>query len=458
MLKIAILSRKLLPKGLLGRALLILLMPLIFLQAVLGYVFYEYHIEDKLINSARRVASEISYIRTIYEKHTQTESFLNDFSLSLGHQYILINKNFAFFSFCQIHSAPLSLMDIIADKFIKFLSSYEPEAKLCFYRNEPLSAEIYFIMMHLSGDKYLGLKIHKKEIISSKWHFLPVWSLATAFVSALIAIIFLKNQIRPIIRLSQVLEAFGRGDNDCSFHPSGAVEIRKAGIEFLKMRRRLKEYIASRTMMLAGVSHDLRTILTRFKLELSLMPPDESTQNLKTDVDHMTAVLDAYFNFINTTVSEETTLINITQEIQALVGRHQQSKHKITITSTIDTDVMLRKNGFFRCMLNLLSNAQRYGDQIHITLAIRTNKQGKFIESIIEDNGIGVIETHYEKIFDPFFSDNLSRTLSHNHGERIGLGLSIARNIARTKGGDIIPDYSERLGGLKMTLIYAIDT
>jgi two-component system osmolarity sensor histidine kinase EnvZ len=188
------------------------------------------------------------------------------------------------------------------------------------------------------------------------------------------------------------------------------------------------------------------------------MPPDESTQNLKTDVDHMTAILDAYFNFINTTESEEPTMTNITDAVYTLVERHQQPEHKIDIKSTIDKPVMLRKNGFLRCVLNLLSNAARYGNHVHITLATIDTKQGKFIQCIIEDNGVGVLETHYEKIFDPFFSDNLSRTLSQNHGERIGLGLSIARNIARTKGGDITPDSSERLGGLKMTLVYAIDT
>jgi two-component system osmolarity sensor histidine kinase EnvZ len=172
----------------------------------------------------------------------------------------------------------------------------------------------------------------------------------------------------------------------------------------------------------------------------------------------MTAVLDAYFNFINTTESEEPNWVNIPQEIDILVERHKQSDHNIRITSTLSKPVMMRKNGFIRCVINLLSNAQRYGTIIHVSTNLKTNRQGSFIECIIEDNGCGILEENYEKIFDPFFTDNASRTLSQNYGERIGLGLSIVRNIARTKGGDVIPSQSEKLGGLKMILLYAIET
>ena len=455
MVKLPSAIRKTLPRGLLGRTLFILLAPLIFLQAVLGYVFYEYHIEEKLAQSANQISSEINYIRTVFEKHQETETFLQDFSLALGHEYIISLKN-GHQSYCVTNSSykKPARYDIIAHKFMQFLLRFEPDASFCFHRD---AYDVYFIAIPLSGEKYLGLKINKKKILSSKWHFLPVWSLVTAIISALIAIIFLKNQIRPIIRLSQVLEAFGRGDDDCAFHPSGAIEIRKAGIEFLKMRRRLKEYITSRTMMLAGVSHDLRTIITRFKLELSFMPSTEETENLKSDVNHMTAILDAYFHFINTTETEESTLINISEEIKNFVQRHRNDNQTLNLKCNINHNIMLRKNGFFRCVLNLLSNAQRYGSVIHITVSLHDTKKNKFIRCIIEDNGRGVPENDYEKIFDPFYSDNISRTLSSNNAEQIGLGLSIARNIARTKGGDIIPTISETLGGLKMILLYAIE-
>lgn len=448
MIKIKKHFQKLIPKSLLTRALLILLAPLVCFQAVMGYVFYERHIEDRLAYSAQRIALEISYIRTVFEKHQGSDDFLKDFSLSLGRRYHLQNTNTETLirKKCHINSY------IIAD-FAKFFAHYEPDAVICEYQK----SKIYDIIIPIFQDKELVLQAHRKEFLSDKWHFLPVWSVLTALVLGVIAMVFLKNQIRPIIRLSNVLEAFGKGDDEYPFHPSGAIEIRKAGIEFLKMRRRLREYIASRTMMLAGVSHDLRTILTRFKLELSLMPKNEETDNLKTDVNHMTAVLDAYFNFINATETEEAVLVNINDEIKDLVQRHTQSGIDIQIYCDIQSMVSVRKNGLLRCILNLLSNAQRYGTVIHITVTIEHIKQGTFIQCIIEDNGVGVREHDYDKIFDPFYSDNIPRTLSHNHAERIGLGLSIARNIARTKGGGITPDKSQTLGGLKMTLLYAVE-
>lgn len=441
--------QKLLPKSLLGRTLLILLAPLVCFQAVMGYVFYQRHIEDRLAYSAQRIASEISYIRTIFEKHQDSDVFLKDFSLSLGRRYALQNKdtNTEIKKNCKINAY------IIAD-FAKFFAKYEPDSLIC----EHQKGRIYYIITPIFQDKELVLQAYRKEFLSDKWHFLPVWSLATALVLGVIAILFLKNQIRPIIRLSQALEAFGQGDDEHPFYPSGAIEIRKAGIEFLKMRRRLKEYITSRTMMLAGVSHDLRTILTRFKLELSLMPKNDETDNLKTDVNHMTAVLDAYFNFIHATETEEAVLIDVDNEIKNLVNRHTQSETHIEIQCDIQHMIYVRKNGFLRCILNLLSNAKRYGHIIHITARLQENKKGTFIQCIIDDNGIGVPEQDYDKIFTPFYSDNTSRTLSDNHGEGIGLGLSIARNIARTKGGDVIPEKSKTLGGLRMILLYATET
>lgn len=449
-LKKILFQNKLLPKGLLGRSLLILILPLVLLQAVLGFAFYEYHIEDKLIESAHRFSSEISYIKKIYEKNPHSKQLftdtLKDFSASLGHDYSLIHKKDSMYGI--IDSYP----GTFANRFWHFLSQYQKNIMVTHS-----GKGTYFITTPLKNNDVLLLTVEGKEILSSKWHFLPVWSLVTAIISALIAIVFLKNQIRPIIRLSQALEAFGRGDNDYVFHPSGAVEIRKAGIEFLKMRRRLNEYITSRTMMLAGVSHDLRTILTRFKLELSFMAVDESTQNLKTDVQHMTAVLDAYFNFINSTQTEEAILTDIPYELQQIIDRHKHTSQEIIIQSNIASPVVIRKNGFLRCVINLLSNAQRYGTLIHIHTELKETKQGKYIIFVIEDNGCGVPTENYEKIFAPFFTDNTSRTLSKNYGEQIGLGLSIVRNIARTKGGDVIPSHSESLGGLKITLTYFLE-
>jgi len=449
MLKVFNVIAKLLPKSLLGRSMLILLTPLIVLQAVMGYVFYEYHIEDRLQYSAQRIASEISYVRTSFEKK-QDISFLQDFSLSLGRQYHLQDISPDKTKSCNLNS-------YIIKQFTFFFRRYEPNAEIC----ENQQNQTYLVIIPFNQTQELVLKAYGKEFLSGKWHFLPVWSLVTAIVMAFIAALFLKNQIRPILHLSQALEAFGHGDDDFSFHSSGAIEIRRAGFEFIKMRRRLNTFINERTMMLAGVSHDLRTILTRLKLELSLMPPDEAVDNLKSDVSHMAAILDSYLNFINAIKDEALTLVNIKDEHDTLIGRH--IKHHIQCTLHCDIqgnlqgNTLIRKHGFIRCILNLLSNAQRYGTIIILTLSISHNKHGRFVKCIIEDNGTGVAVENYEKIFDPFYSDNVSRTLSNNHGEHLGLGLSIIRNIARDKGGDVIPAASQKLGGFQATLLYAID-
>lgn len=410
----------------------------------MGYVFYQRHIQDILLNSAQNTAAEISYIRDQYIQRHNFD-FLNDFNDAFGRKYT-IQQGVKDISKCRTNS-------YLIGQYTEFLKTYEPNVLVCESDHE---VEKYQIFIPFPKEKELILYAYRKDFLSGKWHFLPVWSIGSALVLAFIAAVFLRNQMRPIIRLSKALQAFGRREQEIAYHPSGAIEIRKAGIEFLRMRQRLKEHINSRTMLLAGVSHDLRTILTRLKLELSLLPASEEVDNLKSDVKQMQAILDSYFDFIRDVETEELETLDITHELQKLVDRYKKHDLEIILSSDIENPVTIYKQSFMRCVMNLLSNAQRYGTLIHMGIRILENKNGKFIEFTIEDNGKGAAPENYEKIFEPFFSDNQSRTLSDNHGAQLGLGLSIVRNIARTKGGGVMASYSEALGGLRLELIFAL--
>ena len=259
-----------------------------------------------------------------------------------------------------------------------------------------------------------------------------------------ISLIFLKNQTRPITNLARVAEKFGKGEEIEEFKPSGAAEIRQAGYEFDKMRKRILRHLNQRSEMLSGISHDLRTPLTRMKLQIAFIKDTELANKLKEDIDEMEKMLNEYLQFTSNSHSEKNEEFNLSDLIKKTIKEYNNR----SISSNIYSEIYIngRKNLIKRCINNLIDNAIKYGDKVNIEL---TKSSGNlFIK--IEDDGPGISENEYENVFKPFYKIDKGRTDSKSS---VGLGLSIASDIIRSHGGNIKLEKSSMNGlGVKIFL------
>jgi two-component system osmolarity sensor histidine kinase EnvZ len=278
---------------------------------------------------------------------------------------------------------------------------------------------------------------------SNSWIFLS-WMVLTSLVVLTIAILFLRNQIRPIVRLADAAEAFGKGREAFNFRPRGAREVRRAAAAFLEMKARIERSIEQRTTMLAGVSHDLRTVLTRFKLELALLGDGPEVEAIKRDVDEMAAMLEAYLAFARGDTGEQpapTDIADLLEELRLDTERHG---HRAIVAFHGQPEVTVRPAAFKRCLANLVSNAARFASTVSIT----GHRDHRWLTVTVDDDGPGIPAQLREDVFKPFL--RLDDARNQDQGGT-GLGLAIARDIARSHGGDIALGNSP-LGGLRATV------
>ena len=266
----------------------------------------------------------------------------------------------------------------------------------------------------------------------------------TSVVLLAIAVIFLRNQIRPILQLAAAVDEFGKGRPVPDFRPRGAREVRQATVAFHEMRTRVERQIEQRTAMLAGVSHALRTILTRFRLQLALLDDSPDVDALRKDVDDMNRMLEGYLAFARGDAGEESAETDIDVMLREIGRELKVSGHELRIAFSGEPVVKVRPQGFKRCLVNLVKNACRHGD----TVAVTGVHEGGHLTIIVDDDGPGVPVEEREAIFRPFYRLDAARNLDESG---TGLGLSIARDVARSHGGDITLDTSP-LGGLRVTV------
>jgi two-component system osmolarity sensor histidine kinase EnvZ len=287
----------------------------------------------------------------------------------------------------------------------------------------------------------------RKRVMPTNTHIWVLWMIGTSLILLAVAIIFLRNQTRPIERLADAAEAFGKGRDVPDFRPSGATEVRRASLAFLDMRERISRFVQQRTDMLAGVSHDLRTPLTRMKLELALMKDSAAMQALKGDVEEMERMLEEYLAFARGQAGEgasETDLGALLRDVVVSAQRKVDAKSpekKVELSVQSDIVVEVRPNALRRCVMNLLENALRYGTHSQVSAV----ENDAMVEITVDDDGPGIPEEQREEAFRPFHRLDSGRTLASGG---VGLGLAIARDIARGHGGDIVLGES-RLGGLR---------
>jgi len=296
------------------------------------------------------------------------------------------------------------------------------------------------VKLHDGVMRVLG---RRSQAYASNSHIFLVWMGASSVVLLGVAILFLRNQIRPILRLAEAAESFGKG-REIEFRPRGAREVRQAGHAFLEMKRRIERAIDQRTTMLNGVSHDLRTILTRFKLSLALLKQIPEIEDLKRDVDEMSRMLEGYLAFARGDAGEQAVTTDLRTLLEELQVDAERQGHVTDLDIVGDPMITVRPDAFRRLLFNLVANAARHGDRI----SILANHETRWLVIHVDDDGPGVAGHLREEVFKPFV--RLDEARNQDEGGS-GLGLAIARDIARSHGGDISL-HDSPLGGLRATV------
>ena len=425
--------KKLLPKRLFYRSLLIVAVPIIGLQLTISIVFFDSLWIKTNKGMTNSVVSEIFTFTEAYKnekdynKQKLTDLYYQNFRLSINYlENEKLSKN--------VSERWYSPMDRTLRRELK--------NKFKYYWFDTLSYKETVDLKIKYQDGILQFLIPKDRITNSSARLFGLWITLPAFLLIFIAIIFLKNQTRPIISLARASEKFGRGEDVEEFRPSGALEIRQAGYEFDKMRKRITRHLNQRSEMLSGISHDLRTPLTRIKLQLAFIKDKEISKKLSNDVTEMEKMLNEYLQFASSGSAEKTETFDLSDLLESTVIKYERKE----ITTDIPERVFLdgRKNLIERCFNNLIDNSIKYSTSILISL----KKSANGIIIIIDDDGPGIPENERENVLKPFYKIDKSRSDSKSS---VGLGLSIASDIIRSHGGNISLERSPT-NGLRVTI------
>ena len=426
----------LLPKGLYARSLLIVIAPVVLLQSVIAYAFMERHWQTVTNRLSAAVASDIAALIDIYEGFP-----MEPLALRLT----------------QIAENRLGLdVDILPDEPLPRISpkpffdildtALSNEIRLRvgrpFWIDTVGRSNLVEVRIQLDG-AIMRVIARRSQTYASNAHIFLVWMVGTSTVLLGVAVLFLRNQIRPILALADAAEDFGKG-REIEFRPRGAREVRRAGAAFLDMKRRIARQIEQRTTMLNGVSHDLRTVLTRFRLSLEMLEPAPEMDDLKRDVEEMSRMLEAYLAFMRGDAGEVAVPTDIRGLLEEFKADAERQGHPTTLTLEGDPNVTLRRDAFRRLLGNLVSNAARYGDDIQITAV----HDSRYLSVHVDDDGPGIPTAYRDDAFRPFLRLDAARNQDHGGS---GLGLAIARDIARSHGGDIMLSDSP-LGGLRASV------
>lgn len=426
----------LLPRGLYARSILIVILPMVILQSVLTFIFLERHWALVTNRLSTVLTQDLSAIIDIAQSYPQDKDYSTLTRIAQDRMKIDIE-------FLPKGPLPPALPKPFFSIVDGALSNeIRKQIGRPFWLDTVGRSNLIEIRIELPNAILRAVAYRSAAYASNSYIFI-VWMLGTSTVLIVIAIVFLRSQIRPILRLSRAAEAFGKG-RDMEFRPRGAREVRQAGYAFLAMKRRIERTIEQRTAMLNGVSHDLRTVITRFKLSLALMDENEETDEMKRDVEEMQRMLEAYLAFARGDASEPATPIDMREFLDDLKSDAERQGQALDVEFKGDPVVRVRPDAFRRCLGNLVGNAQRHAGRV----AIDGLRDNRFLTIHVDDDGPGIPEQSRMDVFRPFV--RLDEARNQDAGGT-GLGLSIARDIARSHGGDITLSDSP-LGGLRATV------
>jgi len=425
--------KKILPKRLFYRSLLIVAAPIILLQIIVTVVFFDSLWIKANKGMTRSLVSEVKTLFDIYKNDYEHKEEILD----------IYNKNFDFV--VRVKENEVLPTEIPERWFSPMDRSLRRELKSAFpysfwFDTTSYKETVYLKIKYKNG--FLQIFFPKDKIAPSSARIFALWITFPGFLLIFIAIVFLKNQTRPIVNLAKAAEKFGKGEFIKEFRPSGAREIRQAAYEFDKMRKRISVHLNQRSEMLSGISHDLRTPLTRLKLQLALLKQQDLAKKMTDDIEEMERMLNEYLEFSRNQKSEGTEIVKIDILIADVINKYNNKEIKTNFESNIK--IPLRQNTFKRCLGNLIDNGLSYGKKIEIT----TKKTIKDLIIFIDDDGPGIPQKEYEKVMKPFYRIDKSRGQNKSG---VGLGLSIANDIVRSHGGNISLE-SSPLKGLRVRI------
>ena len=412
--------KNLLPKTLFYRALLIVAVPVIVIQLIITIVFFDSLWIKTNKGMTNALVNELNTFIEIYNDNIyDKDEITNLFSIyqNLNIEYVEDEK--FDYSYDDRWFSPI---DRTLRRELK--SKFSDEK---FWFNTTSYKELIDLRIEYELG-YFKFLIPKDRVTSSSARIFALWITVPALIMVFISLIFLKNQTRPITKLAKAAEKFGRGEDVEEYKPSGAAEIRQAGFEFDRMRKRIIRHLNQRSEMLSGISHDLRTPLTRMKLQLAFIKDKDLSSKLSEDINEMEKMLNEYLQFTSSSYLEKDENFNLSELIENIVEKYKN--HNISKNISSEIRINGRKNLIVRCINNLLDNAIKYGEKVNIELF--KNKNNLFIK--IEDDGPGVPENEYENVFKPFYKIDKGRADSKSS---VGLGLSITSDIIRSHGGNI---------------------
>jgi len=423
-----------LPKGLYARALIIIIAPMVILQSVVAFVFMERHWNTVTWRLSAAVTQDIAALIDVYQSYPQdadraTLRRIAEQRLRLAIDFLPADQMPA-----PVAKPFFSLLDQTLS------SELRRKVGRPFWIDTVGRSNLVEIRIHL-GDTILRVFAQRSSAYASNSHIFLLWMVGTSAVLLLLAILFLRNQIRPVLALADAAEAFGKGRQAPNFRPHGAREVRRAAQAFIDMQRRVERMVDQRTTMLAGVSHDLRTVLTRFKLELALLGDGAEFEALRRDVDEMARMVEAYLAFARGDAGEPARPTDVSLLLEELKTSAERDGLAAELIYYGQPVVTLKPDAFQRCLGNLVSNAARFGDRLLIT----GNTDHRWLTVTVDDDGPGIPASRRDEVFKPFL-----QLADGGHGDQhnSGLGLAVARDIARAHGGDIALGDSP-LGGLR---------
>ena len=429
--------KRFLPRGLFGRSLIIIVAPIVLLQAIIAYVFFERDLETTTRRLARDVAADMAMLVALEDNyHSPDRERLR----ALAERQLNYRIHFLPGQNLAPHHGPLtSNIDIALDDILEQRIGPDRDFSAARTGNDfEIKVDVH--------DGVLSVLVPRDRVTVSKPDIFILWMVGSALILMGIAIIFLRNQVRPIERLARAADSFGKGRAVPDFKPYGATEVRRAAQAFITMRERIERHINQRTEMLAGVSHDLKTPLTRLKLALAMLPDDSDTAPMRADMAEMEHMLDEYLAFARGEGGEESQPTDLSELVRDTANAAAKARERdgIAVKTPDHVMVSVKRAGLRRVLTNLVDNALKYGSRVAVTLT----RDERLVEIAVEDDGPGIAEDRREEAFRPFHRLDQGRNLQSGGS---GLGLSIARDIARAHGGDILLNKSA-MGGLKATI------
>ena len=421
--------KKYLPQTLLGRSILILVVPLIILQLIITVIFYNRHWDTITRHRSIDFVKDITLVVESFEKNKSIENrewTLNSVSEKL--QLKTVYEKNKKLNLDNYKHKGNRLEEYLSNKFIPL------NKKFTLNINDKKKLITVFVEV---DDGILEFKANKKRIFSSTTYIFILWMISASIILFIVALLFLKNQIKPIRKLAIAVDRFGKGKDIENFKPSGAKEVRRVSNAFKIMKNRIENSITQRNKMFSSISHDIRTILTRMKLNLELHKLNKS--GLKKDLVEMEEMVEEYLKYAKGEKKEKIQKVNIVDVINSIKNRY--SKKNIYLNNLKKINISIRVNSIKRCINNLLSNSIKFSEKIEISCI----KKKKFVEIIIDDDGPGIPKNQRKKVMEPFYRVEGSRNRDTGG---VGLGITIAVDIINSHGGNLFLNESP-MGGLR---------